>query len=126
VRERFGLEARVFAAEIDLDRLGGTVAARAAALPRFPGATRDLSFFVEAEVPHAAVRGVLTAASPLLAAVRVLDDYREPGRVPAGKKGLLYSLLYRAADRTLTDEEVAREHERVVAALRSRFAIEPR
>ena len=33
--------------------------------------------------------------------MRILDDYREPGKVPPGKKGMLWSLTYRATDRTL-------------------------
>ena len=42
---------------------------------------------------------------------------REAGRVPAGKKGMLLGLLYRSPERTLTDEEVQKAHDRVVAAL---------
>ena len=37
--------------------------------------------------------------------VQVFDVYRGQG-VPAGKKSLAYSIVFRAADRTLTDDEV--------------------
>ena len=56
----------------------------------------------------------------------MLEDYREPGKVPPGKKGMLFSLYYRAPDRTLTDDEIAREHARVLAAVAARFPIETR
>ena len=48
----------------------------------------------------------------------VLEDYREPGHVPPGDKGMLWSFTYRAPDRTLTDAEVDALHN----ALRERLA----
>ena len=47
----------------------------------------------------------------------VLEDYRDPRYAPPGKKGMLWTLTYRADDRTLTDAEVDAAHTRVVAAL---------
>ena len=49
--------------------------------------------------------------------MRILEDYRDPGRCPAGQKGIFLSLRYRAADRTLTDDEVNAIHERLVRRL---------
>jgi phenylalanyl-tRNA synthetase beta chain len=85
---------------------------------RFPAIVRDVSFFVDDFVPAARVREVVAAArEPLLRELAVLEDYREPGKVPQGKKGMLWSMTYRAADRTLTDAEVDAAHERLVAKL---------
>jgi phenylalanyl-tRNA synthetase beta chain len=126
VRARLGIEARLFAFEIDLGALGAARPVRAVDLPRFPGAARDVSFFVDEQVPAADLQAAMAAGSPLLESVRVLEDYRETGRVPPGRKGMLFSLSYRAPDRTLTDDEIAREHARVLAALAARFAIERR
>jgi len=49
----------------------------------------------------------------------VLEDYRDPKYTPAGKKGMLWSLTYRADDRTLTDAEVDAAHAHIVAALKA-------
>jgi len=46
--------------------------------------------------------------------------------VGAGKRSLAYSLTYRAADRTLTDEEIDAAHEKIVQKLRERFHAELR
>ena len=59
-----------------------------------------------------------SAAEPLLRELAVREDYRDPKYAPAGKKGMLWSLTYRADDRTLTDAEVDAAHARVVAALK--------
>ena len=40
--------------------------------------------------------------------------YRDEERVGAGKKSMAFALTYRAADRTLTSEEVDKAHERLV------------
>jgi phenylalanyl-tRNA synthetase beta chain len=37
--------------------------------------------------------------------------------VPEGKKSLAFSIQYRAADRTLTDEEVATIHRKILEAV---------
>ena len=112
--------------ELDLDRLGAASPPRAVEAQRFPGSSRDVSFFVEREVPAAELAAVMAAASPLIESVHPLEDYREKGRVPEGRKSMLFSLHYRAADRTLTDEEVGRAHAAVLAALSNRFRVEPR
>jgi phenylalanyl-tRNA synthetase beta chain len=49
--------------------------------------------------------------------VELFDVFR--GRhVPEGQKSLAYSFTYRAADRTLKDEEVTAAHQRVVETFR--------
>jgi phenylalanyl-tRNA synthetase beta chain len=54
-----------------------------------------------------------SAGGKLLESVRIFDVYRGKG-VPAGKKSVAIALTYRASDRTLTAEEVASAHERLV------------
>jgi phenylalanyl-tRNA synthetase beta chain len=67
-----------------------------------------------------AQRALLAAAAePLLRDLAVLEDYRDPRYTPAGKKGMLWTLVYRADDRTLTDAEVDAAHARIVAALKA-------
>ena len=126
VRARFGIETRAFAFEIDLGALGAPAAVTYRPWPRFPGTTRDVSFFVDRATPVAALRAVIATASTLIESVHVLEDYREPGKVPPDRKGLLLSLFYRSRERTLTDEEANVEHDRVVESLKSRFGIAQR
>lgn len=126
-RDRFGLEVVCFAFEINLDRLPPRAPARLRPIPRFPAVVRDVSFFVDDFVPAARVRQIaLRERPPILESLRVLEDYREPGKVPPGKKGMLWSLTYRAPDRTLTDAEVDAAHEALVSRLLSALGAERR
>ena len=47
----------------------------------------------------------------------IFDVYRDDKRLGAGKKSVAVRLSYRADDRTLTDEEVARPRQFIVNAL---------
>ncbi len=128
VARRLGIEARVFYFELSTAPLAAAAASlRAEAPPRFPAATRDVSFWTETSVSADAQRaGFLSANEPLLRELAVLEDFRDAKYVPAGKKGMLWTMTYRAADRNLTDAETDAAHARVVNALAKLHAIEIR
>ncbi len=60
---------------------------------------------------------VRRAGGPLLAGAEVFDVYRDPERLGEGNVSLAVRLTYRAADRTLTDEEVAERREAIATAV---------
>jgi phenylalanyl-tRNA synthetase beta chain len=121
-RDRFGIERVCFAFDLSLDLLPPLQPTIARAVDRFPAIVRDVSFFVDESTPAATVRDAILELHPAcLESVRVLDDYREPGKVPQGKKGMLWSMTYRAPDRTLTDKEVDAAHEAMVEKLLARL-----
>ncbi|CAM2904490.1 phenylalanine--tRNA ligase subunit beta [Rariglobus hedericola] len=77
-----------------------------------PAALRDLALIVpeaasSSEVQKALAKVVRAAVGNTFAleAVNVFDVYQGKG-LPEGTKSLAYSLVFRAADRTLTDDEV--------------------
>jgi phenylalanyl-tRNA synthetase beta chain len=116
-----GLDERALYLEIALDAVQGAGrAVRSAPPPRFPAATRDTSFWIAASATADAQRAAfVSAGEPLLRELAVLEDFRDPKYAPAGKKGMLWTLTYRADDRTLTDAEVDAAHARVLAALQA-------
>lgn len=128
VARRLGIEVPAFYFELHLDgvsELSGGV--RASSPPRFPAVTRDVSFWIDeavsADQQRAAMRG---STEPLLREIAVLEDFRDPRFVPPGKKGMLWTLTYRADEKTLTDAEVDAAHARVVAALGATLPIQIR
>ncbi len=121
------VEAQPLVFTIDLAALPTANAVNARELPRFPPVSRDLSFFIDEGVTAARIREAIERArNPLLVDVRVLEDYREPGKVPAGKKGMLWSFTYRAPDRTLTDAEVQTLHDGLVTQLAAALSFDRR
>ncbi len=84
-----------------------------------PGINEDVALLAERDLPAERIREtILGAGSDLLRTARVFDVY-EGEQVPAGKRSLAIRLEFRAADRTLTDAEVAAERAGIIAALES-------
>ena len=74
---------------------------------RFPSSDIDLAFEVDEDVPASAVEDAIrSAGGDLLWSVRLFDVYRGAG-VAEGRRSLAYTLRLQAADRTLTDADVA-------------------
>jgi phenylalanyl-tRNA synthetase beta chain len=95
-------------------------------LPRYPSVERDLAVVVDLAVPAGEIRkAILAAAGDLAESVRIFDVYQGE-QVPPGKKSVAFSIVYRAPDRTLTDEEVNVRHESVFSALQTRFQAQRR
>jgi len=69
------------------------------------------------------IEEIRALANPQIESVRVFDCYRG-APVPSGKKSLAYSIAYRAADRSLTDDEVNALHAAVRERLAGRFRLE--
>jgi phenylalanyl-tRNA synthetase beta chain len=69
-------------------------------------------------VPAAQVAAVIAdAAEALVEHVALAEEYRDADKLGPDKKSQLWSITYRAADRTLTDAEIERAHEGIVARL---------
>ncbi|MBI5382015.1 MAG: phenylalanine--tRNA ligase subunit beta [Opitutae bacterium] len=110
-----GLEGKVYAGTFAIlpEKLtADTTRRRFAPFGLFPAALRDLALVVEAGTPADEVRKVLakTARAAVgnafaLESVNVFDVYRGQG-LPEGKKSLAFGLVFRSAERTLTDDEV--------------------
>lgn len=116
VLDAFGLSRRVCLFELDVAMLvkHAALVGDYRPLPRFPAIARDLAVVLPASVPASQVAAAITASGgELLADVRLFDMYTGE-QVPAGAKSLAFALVFRAADRTLTDEEVEGHYRKIV------------
>ncbi len=119
VLANYGVKPRAVAAELSMEVLfahrGATPVFKA--LPRHPAITRDLALVAEEKVPAASIEAAIRkAAGRTLESLTLFDVYTGE-HVEAGKKSLAYSLVLRAGDRTLTDEEADTAVRKVLAAL---------
>jgi phenylalanyl-tRNA synthetase beta chain len=77
---------------------------------------------VDETLPSATARTTVREAAPAaLVRIREFDRYQGRG-VPEGKVSLSLRLTFRASDRTLTDAEVQKAMDDVLAALKDRHA----
>ena len=82
---------------------------------------RDFSMVVKDEVAAGELEKAIKAnAGPLLESVKLFDVYRGAPVLP-GFKSVAYSLTYRAADRTLKENEVNEINQKVLIALKDAY-----
>jgi phenylalanyl-tRNA synthetase beta chain len=115
----YDIDTPVFAFELNIDNLPNLIdwQRTAKAVPRFPASERDIAIIVGKEVPAEIVTAAIRAVGgDFLESVRLFDLYIGK-QIPAGKKSLALSLTFRAADRTLQDEEVDNWQRRIVQHL---------
>ncbi|MBD3920114.1 phenylalanine--tRNA ligase subunit beta [Paenibacillus sp. PR3] len=95
-------------------------------LPRYPAMERDIAVVVDSAVEAGRLlEKAREIAVGLLESIRVFDVYTGE-KLGAGKKSVALSLVYRHAERTLTDEEVTELHGAVVTAIEQTFGAELR
>lgn len=116
VAETWGLDGRLYVAEWDLEGIGTAPEIVSVSVPRAPAVQRDLALVVPGGVSGAAVvAAVRSVGLEHLADIEVFDRYVGP-QVEPGHYSLGVRLTFQA-DRTLMDEEVDREIERLVSRL---------
>jgi phenylalanyl-tRNA synthetase beta chain len=119
VQERFGIDQTVYYFEINVEHLITHSRDITSVIPpsRFPDTIRDIAVLIADEVPFIMVRECIQAVKVKeIEEVGIFDLYRGE-HIPQGQKSIAIRLRYRSHDRTLTDEEVARLHERVINQL---------
>ena len=116
VLEALNLPARTCAMELDVTAMPLEEKFPAPVLSSFPALHQDIALVVDEDVPAERVRATVEeGAGELIESVELFDIFRGE-QLGEGKKSLAFQLLFRAADRTLTDEEV-NEHRTAAAEL---------
>ena len=112
--------------EVDIARLLPSVTGEIVHKPlsRFPAVMQDIALLVDTAVPQAKV-AELISASNLVAGAQLFDVY-EGEHLPDGKKSLAFAVQFQAADRTLTEKEVADARSRIIRRLQHELGAELR
>ena len=134
LRQQRDLPQDVYVFELSLDVLLDTIVQDQTLYPvyrsysTFPAADRDLAFFVSTNISVFEIERAMHKAAQssegasLLASVELFDEYRGE-HVPTGQRSLAFRLIYRAADRTLKEEEVNLVHQKVRDILEEKFQV---
>ena len=86
-------------------------------LPKFPASARDLALLCDDSLPVLTMeKAIKNAAGKILEKVELFDVYKG-SQIQQGKKSVAFNITMRAADRTLTDEEVGAAMSRILKAM---------
>jgi len=126
VVERGGLPKGTCAVELDLDAIPMTETLPAPAVSPFPAVFQDVSLIVGEDVAaQTVVDAVRDGAGELLEDVRLFDVYTGP-QIGDGRKSVTLALRFRAADRTLTEDEASAARDAAVRTAADRVGAEQR
>ena len=120
LRHPFRLTTQMALCELELKMLlkNTEAAGRVSAVPQFPSVKRDIALKAAKDVTHEKIVDVIRRnGGKELVKVDLFDIFKE---------SRAYSLEFRSAEKTLTDEEVGRSFQRVVDALKATAGVEVR
>ncbi|GAA0710336.1 phenylalanine--tRNA ligase subunit beta [Paraclostridium ghonii] len=119
VLENYDLNQRVYIAEIDIDSVFENLNNFKVynPLPKYPATTRDIALLVKDEVFVKQIEDIIKAnGADILESYQLFDVYKG-AQIEEGHKSIAYSITYRSKDKTLTDEDVAKVHDKIVSEL---------
>ena len=119
VIENYNLGQRVYVAEIDIDTVfeNLTLTKSYNPLPKYPSTSRDIALIVKDEVFVKQIEDIIKANGEDLVESYKLFDVYKGAQIEEGYKSIAYSITYRSKDKTLTDEDVAKVHEKILSEL---------
>lgn len=86
-------------------------------IAKYPAVTRDISMVVPKEILVGQIEDVIAQrGGKILESYKLFDIY-EGAQILAGHKSVAYSIVFRAKDRTLTDDEVSASMKKILNGL---------
>lgn len=119
VAENYGVEERCYIAEISLDELieNASTKKEYEPIPKFPAVTRDMAIIVDEDILVQQIEDIIKRqGSSILESYKLFDVYKGT-QVPEGKKSVAYSITYRDKNKTLTEKEVEKVHNKIIKTL---------
>ncbi|WP_114108686.1 phenylalanine--tRNA ligase subunit beta [Clostridioides difficile] len=119
VIENYNLGQRVYVAEIDIDFVfdNSDRTKNYVPLPKYPSTSRDIALIVKDDVFVKQIEDIIKENGQGLVESYKLFDVYKGSQIEAGYKSIAYSITYRSKDKTLTDEDVAKVHDKILSEL---------
>lgn len=128
VADNYGVDERCYIAELNLDVLYSyaNLDKKYKALPKFPAVTRDMAILIDDSVLVQEIEDIMwKQGGNMVESIKLFDVYKGE-QIPAGKKSIAYSLIYRLENKTLTDAEVNKVHDKIVRTLENKLGAQLR
>jgi phenylalanyl-tRNA synthetase beta chain len=119
--EKYDLPGRTYAFELNFDELMELAGEERKYTPlsRYPAVTRDLAVVVPDDILYQDVEKLLAkGAGELLESLMLFDLYKG-APLPPGQKSLAFTIVFRSRERTLRDEEISRQLDKMKKLLAS-------
>lgn len=119
VLKNFDIKHRVYAFEFYVDDLFSCANFNIefTPIPKYPSIDRDLALVCDIDLPSLTLQKIIKkSAGKLLEKINIFDVYTGE-QVPSGKKSIAFNLSFRSKNETLTDEQINKIMDKVIASL---------
>jgi len=123
VRENYEIDERTYIAEIDIHKiLENKVEEKTyKEVAKYPSVTRDISIVVDEDILVGDIIEEVEGMSiDNLEKIEMFDIYRGKN-IDDGKKSLAYTMIFRSSDKTLLEEEVNTNYDKILERLKKTF-----
>lgn len=128
ILENYEIGEKVYYAVIDINKFAkyGKDNKKYTPIPKYPAVERDIAIVVEEEVEVGQIEAIIMKrAKNILETLKLFDVYRSE-KLGENKKSVAYELIFRAKDKTLTDDEITGTMEAIIADLKNSINAELR
>ncbi len=128
ILENYGIGDKVYYAVIDIEKFAkyGKNNKKYTPIPKYPAVERDIALVVDEDVEVGQIESVISKkAKNILERAELFDVYRSD-KLGENKKSVAYELIFRAQDRTLTDDEIKNTMEAITKELQTILGAELR
>ncbi len=121
VAQNYEINTKAYIADIDIQTVydSENLIKKYVPIPRFPAVYRDLAVTVDKSVLVGNMKKLIEK-SKYISEVNIFDIY-EGKQVEEGCKSVAFSLVFQAADRTLSDKEINTQFDKLVRSLGEQF-----
>jgi phenylalanyl-tRNA synthetase beta chain len=122
VCDKYGIGTKCFCCELMFDTVMNAANTEKfyRPLPKYPSTSRDIALLVDEDVQVGTLEAIIKEnGADILEKLQLFDVYRGK-QIGEGKKSVAFALTYRAADKTLADEDVAIVHNKVLIELKDK------
>jgi phenylalanyl-tRNA synthetase beta chain len=119
VLSNYNMDIPCYILEMDMDLLfeEANIERKYSEIPKYPSVTRDIAVLIDDAILVQDIENVFKKqGGSLLESYKLFDVYKG-SQLPEGKKSIAYNLVYRNKEKTLTDKEVEKVHEKIVRTL---------
>lgn len=118
IASQLDIKTRIAIFDLDLEKLFELIKKEKdyQPLPKYPAIIRDLSILVPRDVLVDEVLNIIENVSPLIYDVDLFDIY-EGEELPENKKSLSFKIIYQSNEKTLSNEETNKIHQKLIKIL---------
>ena len=119
VLDKYDIPVSVYAAELNFEEIvrQSDMNVKYKSLPRYPSVARDIAIVVTEEITAGQVEEIIrNKGGKLIEEVKLFDIYKG-SQIQNGYKSMAYSIVYRSDEKTLSEEDITKVHNKIVNSL---------